>query len=47
MRGLMDGVWYELEVYADASEWLPETHYTIKDDPERGSFTVDDFEAVS
>ena len=44
MRGMLDGVWYELEEYEEATRWLGRPQFSIKDDPERGSWDRDDFE---
>lgn len=46
MRGLLDGQWYDLERWPEAEKWLPAPVYTIKDDPERGSFSADEFEEI-
>jgi hypothetical protein len=47
MRGLLDGQWYDLESYDEATLWTGNETWSIKDDPERGSFTAGDFEEMS
>lgn len=44
MRGMLDGVWYELEEVPEATLWLGVPHYQVRNDPERGSWDQDDFE---
>lgn len=46
MRALLDGEWVEIEEFVEASKWLPETQYSIVDDPERGSFGASEFEVI-
>lgn len=46
MRGALNGEWYVLEEYEEATRWLGRQQFSIKDDPERGSWDASDFEEI-
>ena len=46
MRGLLERGWVEIEPYDAATFWCGRPQYTIKDDPEAGTFDEQDFEEI-
>lgn len=46
MRGLIHGVWHDIERWPEAEAWLGRQIYTLIDDPEAGSFEATEFDAI-